>query len=250
MSELKGASFLIPNWPAPVNVKALSTTRFQGVSVGAYASNNLALHVGDAAELVKQNRESLRLGADLPNKPAWLNQVHSNRVVAADVVNGKVDADASYSFTVGTVCVVMTADCLPVFFTNKNGSKVAAAHAGWRGLADGILENTLEKLTEPGEQIIAWLGPAIGPKYFEVGEEVYSAFVGQDKDAAHAFVNTKCSGKWLADIYHLARLRLNKFGVVDIYGGDHCTYQNKQQFFSYRRDKVCGRMASLIWLDK
>lgn len=243
-------SHIIPQWPAPAKVKAVSTTRLGGYSCGVYSSNNLATHVGDNAEAVIKNRHQLQLTAGLPSEPVWLTQVHSNRVVRAEMSQSLAEADAATTAQVQTVCVVMTADCLPVLFASKNGQQVAATHAGWRGLLDGILENTVAEFSQNNSEIIAWLGPAIGPQCFEVGEDVFSAFTERDEASAIAFRRVQQKQKWLADIYQLARLRLNSMGVTDIYGGDCCTYSDETHFFSYRRDGVCGRMATLIWLDK
>ncbi len=253
MSEVKTDSFIVPNWPVPAWVKAISTTRLHGFSTGVYASLNLGLHVGDDAAIVQANRQKLRQDINLPSDPLWLNQIHSNQVVYAGDIKNTVDADASFTDKPKQVCVVMTADCLPVLFANESGTKVAAAHAGWRGLLDGILEHTVEKLAQNGERIFAWFGPAIGPSAFEVGEEVVSAFVERDVNVESAFqrLDTRDSrDKWLANIYQLANKRLKALGVNDIYGGEYCTYSDKKRFYSYRRDGICGRMASLIWLDK
>jgi len=250
MSGFKTKSFIVPDWPVPARVKSISTTRLHGFSTDVYSSNNLGLHVGDNAAIVQANRQKLRNDADLPSEPLWLNQIHSNQVVYAGDIKNNVDADASFADKSSQVCVVMTADCLPVLFANENGTKVAAVHAGWRGLLDGILENTVEKLAQNGERIMAWLGPAIGPGAFEVGEEVVSAFVEKNVNAESAFQRINGRDKWLADIYQLAIQRLKANGVIDIYGGEFCTYSDKNRFYSYRRDGVCGRMASLIWLDK
>jgi YfiH family protein len=235
---------LDPDWPAPSNIRALVTTRIGGVSQPPYDSFNLASHVGDTPEAVAANRAMLRLHC--PSEPKWLSQVHGNAVARADAIVSPVEADASVAFESGTVCAVLTADCLPVLFCNRPGSRVAAAHAGWRGLAAGVLEASVAAMQCKAGDILAWLGPAIGPQAFEVGDEVREVFVRDLPEAEAAFVPGQ-SGKWLADIYRLARLRLARAGVVDVYGGGLCTYTDHELFYSYRRDGNTGRMASLIW---
>jgi YfiH family protein len=185
----------------------------------------------------------------LPNEPIWLTQTHSTIAVEAIPEHAEQTADASYTDTVNRVCVVLTADCLPLLICNSRGTKVAAIHAGWRGLAGGIIENTLEKLALPGSELLVWLGPAIGPQKFEVGNDVYDAFIAQDESARMAFI-PKAHDKWLANLYLLATQRLNKLGVTAIYGGDYCTHTQSDLFFSYRRDHgKTGRMASAIWIQ-
>lgn len=239
------ADFLIPDWPAPVNVRALQTTRLGGVSEAPWMTLNLGDHVGDAPAHVAENRAILR--NRLPAEPLWLRQVHGITAVDTDFGAKLPEADAAYARLPGYVCAVMTADCLPVLFCDKAGTVVAAAHAGWRGLLGGVLENTLARMAVPPSEILAWFGPAIGPDCFEVGDEVRAAFVLHHVEAAQAF-NVSSPGKWLADIYLLARQRLHAAGVLSISGGNLCTVSDAQQFFSYRRDGVTGRMASLIWL--
>ncbi|MBE9515618.1 MAG: peptidoglycan editing factor PgeF [Proteobacteria bacterium] len=241
-------SFLLPEWPAPSSVRAAVTTRLGGHSLSPYGDFNLAAHVGDDVDSVQQNRSLLTSALRLPAEPVWLNQVHSSVVVdAADKSVNTIEADASYTKG-GGVCAVMTADCLPVLFCNRAGSVVAAAHAGWRGLANGILEKTVAAMNCEPQEILAWLGPAIGPMAFEVGEEVRDAFIAQHAVAEDAFI-AQGNNKWLADIYALARTHLQAVGVTQFYGGDYCTFTDEQRFYSYRRDGVTGRMASLIWLD-
>lgn len=236
-----------PDWPAPAAVKALSTTRQGGVSTGVYASLNLGNHVGDAADAVAENRALLLKHAALPTSPAWLNQVHGCDVLDLAKWHGElVTADAAVSQQAGKVCLVMTADCLPVLFCNLQGTQVAAAHAGWRGLCDGVLEQTLAHFANPDE-VLVWFGPAIGPGQFEVGAEVRAAFLQKNASANQAFV-PQGAGKYLANIYLLARQRLLAAGVTRFYGGDHCTVSEPELFFSYRRDGQTGRMASCIWL--
>nr|WP_206683076.1 peptidoglycan editing factor PgeF [Pseudomonas baltica] len=236
---------LFPDWPAPASVRACVTTREGGVSPAPYASLNLGAHVGDDPQCVVQNR--LRLTAHFGILPAWLNQVHGIRVVEADP-SRVLEADASWTATPGIACTAMTADCLPALFCNRAGTRVAAAHAGWRGLAAGVLEATVDGFQEPPGQLMAWLGPAIGPRRFEVGAEVREAFMATHPQAADAFVPGASPGKFLADIYALARIRLAAAGVTAVYGGGMCTVED-ERFFSYRRASVTGRFASLVWLE-
>ncbi|MFZ7316700.1 peptidoglycan editing factor PgeF [Avibacterium avium] len=241
---------LKPNWTAPANIHAFTTLRQGGVSQAPYDSFNLGDHVGDDKNSVKTNRTLLVEQFHLPQFPLFLNQTHSTRVIRLPYDGNNLDADAVYTNQPNQVCLVMTADCLPVLFTNQQGTEVAAAHAGWRGLCDGVLEQTIQQFQAEPQEIIAWLGPAIGQKSFQVGEEVRQQFIAQDPNAAQAFVPDSIEqGKYLADLYHIARLRLNKLGISQISGGEHCTYLEKTAFFSYRRDKQTGRMASLIWFE-
>lgn len=238
---------IVPEWPAATRVKAVSTTRAGGVSAPPYAGLNLAGHVGDAPEAVAENRALLQRSLQLPETPLWLNQVHGKQVVYAAAAAPGAEGDASFSFETQVVCAVLTADCLPVLLCDRRGSRVAAAHAGWRGLAAGVLEATVAALdTAPGK-LLAWLGPAIGPRHFEVGDEVRRVFVDQ-QSAAHAAFTAGPDGRWMADLYRLARLRLQAAGVDAVYGGHFCSYAEQDRFYSYRRDGVTGRMASLIWL--
>lgn len=240
-------SLIHPSWPLPPGVAACSSTRHGGFSQAPYESLNLGTHVGDDAATVQRNRESLVASAGLPQMPHWLTQVHGTRVLRLD---GKAPtdlrADAVYSNQPGQVCAVMTADCLPVLFSSLAGNEIAAAHAGWRGLCDGVLEKTVAEFAAEPDQISVWLGPAIGPHQFEVGAEVREAFMAVDTAASMAF--TPCGDKYLADIYLLARQRLQAVGITAIYGGDRCTVSEASHFFSYRRDGITGRLASLIWL--
>ena len=246
---MKPGSYIFPDWPCVPRVKSVITTRHGGVSQGDYTSFNLADHVGDDPDAVKQNRNQLRVELTLPREPCWLQQVHGTRVIDAGSSAGNLEADGSVAFQPGVVCAVMTADCLPVLLADREGTRVAALHAGWRGLAAGILEQGVEALDASPEQLLAYLGPAIGPQAFEVGDEVRHAFIEHDPEVVEAFQPTG-SGKWLADIYRLARQRLQSKGLENIYGGGRCTFREEGEFFSYRRDKTCGRMASLIWIDK
>ncbi|ASJ25120.1 peptidoglycan editing factor PgeF [Laribacter hongkongensis] len=238
---------LTAGWPAPARVRTLITARDGGVSLAPYASLNLGQHVGDDPAAVAENRARLR--ACLPAEPFWLNQVHGIGVqeACADAPDVPPDADAGFTRQPGVVCAVMTADCLPVLLTDRSGSVVAAAHAGWRGLCNGIIEATIARMAVPANDILAWLGPAIGPDAFEVGPEVRAAFMAHDPTAASAFAAIP-DGKYLADIYLLARQRLNACGVTEVHGGDACTVTERERYFSYRRDGRTGRMASLIWL--
>lgn len=244
------SSLLLPDWPAPASVKACSTLRTGGVSLPPYDSLNLGTHVGDELASVLENRQRLVKYAHLPQMPHWLEQVHGTDVVhlvAGQNSESRYVADAVYSHQPQQVCAVMTADCLPVLFCSRSGDEVAAAHAGWRGLCAGVLESTVRQFSAAPAEIMAWLGPAIGPQAFEVGSDVRDAFMAREPVAREAFV-AQTGGKYLADIYHLARLRLRLAGISQIYGGDLCTLSDRSRFFSYRRDGITGRMASLIWL--
>jgi YfiH family protein len=240
---------ILPDWPAPVQVRSLMTTREGGVSPAPWDSLNLGDHVGDDPQRVAANRARLR--QHLPAEPQWLKQVHSARVVEPGH-DTNLEADAAFTRRSGMVCAVLTADCLPVLFCDRAGGVVAAAHAGWRGLAGGVLEATVAAMGVEPDEILAWMGPAIGPQAFEVGDEVRQAFVGQHAEAAATFAPQPSAAgstpKWLADIYQLARIRLAGAGVTSIYGGGRCTYAESGEFFSYRRDGVTGRMAALVWL--
>ena len=241
------STFIQPTWPAPAHVKALTTTRAGGVSLPPYDELNLGLHVHDDPEAVSENRA--RLVALLPEEPLWLEQVHGVRVVNLDQMEVQPEAaDAAFSRSAGKVCCVMTADCLPVIFTDRQGSIVAAAHAGWRGLLEGVIENTVGAMQVPAQELLVWLGPAIGPQAFEVGTEVKEAFVAVDSAASTAFSRLH-QGKYYADIYALARQRLARLGIEAVYGGDLCTYHDEDRFFSFRREKHTGRMATVIWLE-
>ncbi|AOE83547.1 peptidoglycan editing factor PgeF [Pseudomonas sp. TCU-HL1] len=238
------SGWLTPDWPAPARVKTCVTTRADGFSLPPYESLNLGDHVGDDPQAVERNRE--RLIAALGCRPAWLSQVHGVRVVEAEP--GRVDeADASWSATPGVASAVLTADCLPALFCDRAGTRVAAAHAGWRGLANGVLEATLEAMAQPPEDVLVWLGPAIGPSAFEVGPEVREAFVARHPEAEQAFKASANEGKFMANIYQLARIRLAARGVHAVHGGGFCTVSDPR-FYSYRRASRTGRFASLIWL--
>ena len=244
MSGHLAHDWLTPQWPAPARVKSCVTTRAGGVSAAPFDSLNLGEHVGDDPVAVAKNRQ--RLVSLLGCRPAWLSQVHGVAVAEASP-ELLVEADASWSATPGVACAIMTADCLPALFCDRAGTRVAAAHAGWRGLAAGVLEATLDALALPADQVLVWLGPAIGAQAFEVGAEVREAFIAQHPQAAEAFSSSHNAGKFMADIYQLARIRLAARGVTAVYGGDFCTY-NDPRFYSYRRAAQTGRFASLIWL--
>lgn len=236
--------WLTPQWPAPARVRACVTTRSGGVSLAPYDSFNLGEHVEDDPQAVAKNRQ--RLLSQLGCKPAWLRQVHG--IAVAPAAPGEVlEADASWTATPGVACTIMTADCLPALFCDRAGTRVAAAHAGWRGLAGGVLEATLDALAVAPEDVLVWLGPAIGPQAFEVGAEVREAFVAVHPQAAEAFGFSANPGRYMADLYQLARIRLAARGVTAVYGGDFCTYSDPR-FYSYRRAPRTGRFASLIWL--
>lgn len=247
---LSESDLIFPDWPAPANVKAIQTTRSGGISLAPYDSLNLGSHVEDNPMHVVRNRQLLN--QYVPTEPVWLNQVHGVTVVDAGATNCVPDADASYARVKGAVCAAMTADCLPILFCNHEGTAIAATHAGWRGLCDGVVEATVAALQVPPDSLMAWLGPAIGPQAFEVGEEVRQEFIAMHSDAIDAFLPAG-NGKWLGNMYRLAQQRLNRLGVTAIYGGgidqDFCTYTDQARFFSFRRDGKTGRMASMIWLE-
>lgn len=236
-------SWITPDWPAPPGIRAASTLR--SGRGGSYADLNLGAHVGDDPQRVADNRRRLKEQLGLPAEPVWLNQVHGSRVIAADLP-GERTADAAFSRQRGVVCVVMTADCLPILLCSRDGAAVAAVHAGWKGLAGGVVEAAVGVLGS--KDLLAWLGPAIGPQAFEVGNEVRDTFVARDAAFASAF---RAAGdtKWHADIYRLGRIILEQLGIPSIYGGGWCTHGQQEEFFSYRRDRVTGRMASLIWRE-
>lgn len=239
-----------PDWPAPSHVTAFTTTRIGGNSKAPYDSLNLAYHVNDDDNAVAANREQLGTQFRLPNPPCWLQQVHSTKVILAETYAQPPIADAVYTHEPGAVCAVLTADCLPLLLCDQQGTQVAAVHAGWRGLAGGIIASTLAQFKAPRTAILAWLGPAIGPAAYEVGKEVKAAFEALEPQSESAFKPAARPEHWYADLYELARLQLKKSGVNQIFGGKHCTFTEKELFYSYRRDgNASGRMASLIWLE-
>jgi YfiH family protein len=252
--------WLTPQWPASAAVGALSTLRGGGVSLPPYASLNLGAHVGDEPAAVLDNRRRLRLAAELPAEPAWLSQVHGARVLDLDAAGASGDgvlggdgalgpADAAVTRHPGRICAILAADCLPVLFAADSGEAVGAAHAGWRGLAAGVIEATVQALGVPASTLLAWLGPAIGPRHFEIGLEVRDELLKGDAGAEAAFtVNAR--GRFMADLGALARRRLARLGIERTYGGGECTYSSSAKYFSHRRDGRTGRQASLIWLKK
>ncbi|GAA4794175.1 peptidoglycan editing factor PgeF [Lysobacter hankyongensis] len=242
------------DWPAPPGVQAFTTLRHgAGVSQAPFDTFNLGnRHAsdGDDPVMVERNREALIALAGLPSAPHWLKQVHGVDVVRCDgaAADDEPVADAAVTSTPGTVLAILTADCLPVVFASAAGDEVGAAHAGWRGLAAGVLEATVAAMRTPADRLIAWLGPAAGPQAYEIGEEVFRAFVDRDAAAAAAFVATR-PGHWRVDLYALARRRLARVGVTRVFGGGLCTISDPQRFFSHRRDARTGRIATLVWID-
>lgn len=236
--------WIVPDWPAPAAVKALITTRAGGVSRGPFASMNLGLRTTDDPRAVAANRQRLR--ACLPQEPKWLRQVHGADVVEADALTAAPEADASIARRPHTVCAALVADCIPVLLADRAGTAVAIAHAGWRGLARGVIENAVERMALPPPELVAYLGPGIGPRAFEVGADVRDAFLALDAQAQAAFA-PHAPGKWRADLFWLARRALLRSGVASVHGGTLCTHSDAGRFFSYRRDRTTGRMAAVIW---
>ena len=244
----EAGDFIVPQWPAPTRVRAASTTRRGGHSPPPFDGLNLGAHVGDDPEAVMRNRAWLRRALALPADPVWLRQVHGAGVVHLDGAVRDPEADAAVTGHDGRVCVVQTADCLPVLLTDRSGERVGAVHAGWRGLAGGVIEAAVAAMGRSGGELLAWLGPAIGPAAYEVGDEVRREMLARAGALGAAF-RPAGRGRWLADLYQLARLELQRAGVGDIYGGGWCTLTDPSRFFSHRRDGSCGRMATLIWLQ-
>ncbi len=236
---------IVPDWPVPAHVRALVTTRAGGISTGPYASLNLGLRTEDDPAAVSENRA--RIEQLLPQPPRWLQQVHGSAVVDADNLDNLPQADASVARRPGTVCAIMVADCLPILLADRTGTCIGAAHAGWRGLAGGVIGNTVARMAVAPDQLLAWIGPGIGPTAFEVGNDVLEAFCASTPENHSAFRPLK-TGKWLCDLPALARNALQQAGVTSIHGGDLCTYSDPGRFYSYRRDRITGRMAALIWL--
>ncbi len=244
--------FLIPQWPSPERVRAISTTRTGGVSRRPYDGLNLGVHVGDSPEAVRENRRLLESALGLPGSPVWLNQVHGTDVIYVDRATAGVQtADAAWTDQPGCVLSVMTADCLPVLLASKSGDVVAVAHGGWRGLVNGILQKTVAALPVRTDEILAWLGPAIGPSKFEVGAEVRDAFVNIDSAFAACFqLSAQSTDKFFADIFRIGQHCLHDAGVTGVFGGGVCTFERQESYFSHRRDQGnTGRMASLLWMD-
>lgn len=238
--------WIVPDWPVAAGVRALATTRAGGTSRGRYAGMNLAAQVGDDPDAVERNRAALR--RHLPADPVWLDQVHGADVVDLERAAPRARADGAVARTRHQVCVVLTADCVPVLLAARAGGVVAVAHAGWRGLANGVIEATLARMGVPGKDVAAWLGPGISQAAYEVGAEVYESFVARDPGARAAF-RPGAPGKYHADLYALARRRLGAAGVTAVHGGGFCTHGEPERFYSYRRDGVTGRMATLVWMD-
>lgn len=247
MTEPDAIDCIRPGWPAPSRVHALTTLRCGGYSRDPYAGFNLAAHTGDDADAVSRNRQLLRDRLQLPSEPVWLSQVHGRSMLQADTVGIDAEADGSWCDSAATVCAVLTADCLPLLICDRAGSRVAAIHAGWRGLHRGIISAAVETLSTPARDLLVWFGPAIGADVFEVGQDVYEAFVRKNPVNSSAF-RPRDATHWLCDIYALARIELQALGVESVYGGDFCTWSDPDRFYSYRRDGITGRMASLIWL--
>jgi YfiH family protein len=253
--------WIVPNWPAPSHVKALTTLRTGGVSAKPFDNFNLGDHVGDNPDTVQENRKRLILEGNLPKAPCWISQVHGIEVINLDDYASWIakhphsvpTADASISFKPRQVSSVLTADCLPLLLCDKRGTQVAAVHAGWRGLAQGVIQATVAKFNCDSADILAWMGPAIGPNAFEVGLDMKEAFTMKGDEAAFKAQGKdnkdNKSPKWTADLYALARIRLQSLGITEIYGGDHCTYTEEDKFFSFRRSNPTGRQATLIWLE-
>jgi hypothetical protein len=244
---VNGIELIIPDWPAPGNVRACATTRIGGVSGQEFSSMNLAGHVGDRDDNVDENRKRLRDFAGLPAEPLWLQQVHGTGVADLAAESMQAAADASVSSKPGQVCAILTADCLPILLCSVDGKQVAAVHAGWRGLGSGIIEASLKMMSRDGRDLLAWLGPAIGPTAYQVGVDVRQTFVEKNRASA-VFFGDDGLGHWMADLYGLARQILEAQGV-GVYGGGFCTSTDSQRFFSYRRDGRCGRQATMVWLE-
>jgi hypothetical protein len=268
-SGVGGPEFIVPDWPVAIGIRAAFTLRTGGVSRPPFDTFNIASHVGDEPRAVEENRARLRKRLELPAEPAWLTQVHGRRVADLDAESSRDEdldaggsrdenldaagsraapqqADAAATRAIGRVCAIQVADCMPVLFAAMDGSAIGAAHAGWRGLAGGVLEATVRAMSTPPGELLAWLGPAIGQAHFEVGDEVRAAFMASDPGASVAFTTNE-RGRWQCDLYGLARRKLAALGLQSVYGGGCCTYTDAARFFSYRRDGRCGRMAALIW---
>lgn len=241
--------FIVPDWKAPATVKACTTTRCGGVSQGSYRSFNLAHNVGDAPACVTANRQTLKIALMLPGEPVWLDQVHCTRVIDISEPSDDRRADAAVCFAVNKVCAVLTADCLPIFFCHRNGGKIGIAHAGWRSLAGGIIAATVRALRCDPAQLLAWIGPGIGAHNYIVDDGIRNIFLQKNENDALAFLPDH-NGTWSADLCQIAYADLRRCGVMQVSGGSHCTYADAQHFYSFRRDGVTGRMASLIWLNR
>lgn len=244
----EGLEFIEPDWPAPPSVRAGSTTRRGGVSHPPYDRLNLALRVGDDANAVVENRRRLETRLHLPAEPLWMRQVHGTRVIEAERADPDTVGDACIARSSGRPCAVLSADCLPILLCARHGGAVAAVHAGWRGLAAGVIESTVAAMRTPAREVLAWLGPGIGAAAYEVGPEVREAFMRRHREDADAFVPTR-PGHWTADLARLARARLSRCGVAAVHGGNRCTHSDPRRFYSYRRDGTTGRFATLIWIE-
>lgn len=245
-------SYISPNWPAPVGVRAYTSLRTGGYSLPPYAHFNLSDRTGDSLDAVTKNRDKLKTDLGLTQEPIWIEQIHGTTVICADTqqMESSPKADAIYSSCVGTPCLVLAADCLPLLLCHRRGLQVAAIHAGWRGLADGVIEATFDVLEPSREDWLVWLGPAMGASMFFVGEEVRERFLHPFPEDSAGFKQV-ASDKWLLDIYYLARQRLSRCGIKDVFGGEYCTYSDRERFYSYRREgSKTGRMVSLIWREK
>ncbi len=242
-------NYINPDWPAPPTIKAYTSTRVNGHSKAPFDSFNLATHVEDDPEAVSQNRQQLVRELTLPHEPIWLKQVHGTTVVTLDNYSGaEPEADAALTRRPNRVCTVLTADCLPLLLCDVNGKEVAAVHAGWQGLLAGVIDAAIESLNTPPENVLAWLGPAIGPDAFEINEEIRASYISRDKNNGSAFHQRNQS--WYGDLYELARINLARHGIKHVTSGNFCTYRDSQRFFSYRRAQgLTGRMATLIWIE-
>lgn len=247
---MSASDIVVPDWPAPSRVRAFSTTRRGGVSSGPYESFNLATHCGDDIACVTENRERLKARYEVPSAVCWLNQVHGCDVVdAGSSYPAPPSADATFSFEPQRVCAILTADCIPVLICDRTGTMVGAAHCGWRGLAQGVLAALLRRLPTDAANLMAWMGPGIGPENYEVGADVRDALLGaMSPPIVERALRPSRSGKWLADLYEVTRSQLNALGVSAVFGGNFCTYR-ETRFYSYRRDGVTGRTATLVWLE-
>ena len=240
---------IAPDWPAPPNVRAFTTTRMGGESGSPYDSLNLAVGAGDAPAVVARNRARVRTYLGLDHEPCWLEQVHGSNVVLAARYDCAPRADASVGDAGSPPCVVLTADCLPVVLSDTSGTRIGIAHAGWRGLASGVIARCIDFMDRPGRELLAWLGPAIGPESYEVGSEVREACLAAAPGAGSAFVPSPArKGHWLANLYAIASCQLASLGVVHTYGGGFCTFADERRFFSHRRDGNTGRFATLAWV--
>lgn len=243
-------SFIFPEWPAPKNIHAVQTTRLGGYSAEPFLSFNLGSHVNDAPENVEKNREKLRSELNLPSEPFWLEQIHGNICIPAATPSSPPKADASFTREADQVCAILTADCLPILVCSQEGQEIAGIHAGWRGILNGVITETLQQLQTPANRLMAWLGPTLSPENCELNAQIRLAFIQKNPDNKRAFYVQK-PDRCFADLAELARMQLQQFGVQQIYGGNFCTYRDEALFFSHRRDQgKTGRMATLIWFER